>query len=297
MSERLKIAIQKKGRLHDDSFALIKRIGLDIRISKTSLFCQGENLPIDLLLVRDDDIPTLVMDKVCDLGIVGENVLREQELLRLEHNHPSNIVKLQPLNFGRCRLSLAGPRSFELKDLKQLSHKRIATTYPYILQEFLAEQNVQAEIVELTGSVEVAPRLGIADLICDLVSTGETLAANNLVEITQVFQSEGVLIRNQAKLPENKEKLLKLLLNRIQGVLQAHDSKYILFHAPKKSLEKIKAMLPGCKTPTVMTLENDNDRVAVHVVSTEKIFWETLESIKAAGADSILVLPIEKMLT
>ena len=296
MTQRLKIAIQKKGRLHDDSFALLRRCGLEVRISKTTLFCQGENLPIDLLLVRDDDIPTLVMDDVCDLGIVGKNVLKEKDLLRKAAGGEHQIDIVKQLGFCYCRLVLAGPKIVGYKDLAGIGGKKIATSYPHILSDYLQKNNLTCQIIELAGSVEVAPRLGLADLICDLVSTGETLAANNLVEMADVFVSEAVVIREQKKLGKTKENLIRLLLARIDGVLTAKETKYIMFHAPKSALANIKRLLPGSEAPTIMPLEDEEDKVAVHVVSREGLFWETLENLKQAGANSILVLPIEKML-
>lgn len=289
---RLRIAIQKKGRLNNDSTNLLNRCGLKFRISNNALLTRCEQLPIDILLVRDDDIPTLVMDGVCDLGIVGENVL-------FEKSFPTNCsyeIKIA-LGFGRCRLAIATPENFQFDDLQSLNGLKIATSYPNLLQKFINENNFKAEILPISGSVEIAPSLSMADAICDLVSTGRTLEENNLKEIITIIQSQAVLIKTMKTLSEDKQKMIDLLLPRISGVLKAEASKYILFHAPKSALDEIKRILPGFETPTIMPLAGFDDKVAVHLMSTEAIFWDTLEKLKQAGASSILVLPIEKMMS
>jgi len=287
-TERLRIALQKKGRLNDDSLQLLGRCGLKINFKKNALICHSLSLPIDLLFVRDDDIPTLVSDKVCDLGIVGNNVLQEKQC--------SNLSIVKKLGFGQCRLSIAIPSDQSFNDIAELNNKSLATSYPNLLQQFLDQNNIQASIIPLSGSVEIAPRLNIAEAICDLVSTGQTLEENNLKEVQTIFNSEAVLIQSNNTLSKDRKTVLNLLLRRIDGVLQAQESKYILFHAPKASVSAIQSLLPGCESPTVLPLEGSDDKVAVHVVSKEGVFWQTLENLKQAGASSILVLPIEKMM-
>jgi len=284
---RLKIAIQKKGRLNDNSIELLRSCGLKIN-QNGALLCRIKNLPIDLLFVRDDDIPTLVSENICDLGIVGNNILQEKQ--------SRNLSILKNLGFSRCRLSIAVPKDNNYTSPNDLQNKRIATSYPNLLSQFLNKNKLQADIVPLSGSVEIAPRLDIADAICDLVSTGQTLEENNLCEVSNIFESEAVLVRSNMNSDNEKQAILNLLLRRIDGVLSAKDSKYIMFHAPKSTLQKIQKLLPGCETPTVLALDKRNDKVAVHVVSPEGVFWKTLENLKQAGASSILVLPIEKMM-
>jgi ATP phosphoribosyltransferase len=269
---------------------LLLRCGLKIKTSQNSLLCHVENLPIDILFVRDDDIPTLVIDEICELGIVGENVLLEQA------NNNKNYAIIKKLGFSRCRLSIAIPAEIPYVNSASLQGMRIATSYPNLLKEYLDQQNVQAEIMTISGSVEIAPRLDMADAICDLVSTGRTLEENNLKEMDQVIQSQAVLIKTQAIISNEKNDTIELLLRRIEGVLKAQESKYIMFHLPKEALESIKQLLQGCDTPTVIPLEGMADKVAVHAVSGEGVFWSTLEKLKMIGASSILVLPIEKMM-
>ncbi len=294
---RLRIAVQKSGRLNNDSMDLLLRCGLKTRITQSSLFCHVENLPIDLLFVRDDDIPTLIMDNVCDLAIVGENVLLEQAINLRQENSKKDYELVKKLGFSRCRLSIALPKETRFDNIESLQNMRIATSYPHLLRDYLNRNKVNADIVTISGSVEIAPRLDIADAICDLVSTGRTLEENNLIEVEQVLQSQAVLIKTKSVLSAEKNETYELLLRRIDSVLKAQESKYIMFHAPKDSLHDIKAILPGCETPTIMSLEGSDDKVAVHVVTSEGVFWSTLEKLKMAGASSILVLPIEKMLS
>lgn len=286
---RLTIAIQKKGRLSEDSIALLQRCGLKLLSSKSSLFYSAENLPIDLLLVRDDDIPTLIRDKVCDLGIIGENVLQEQE----NAEKGEIFERIKPLGFGRCRLSIACPKE---NTIESLQGKRIATSYPNLLNKYLTENNINATVINISGSVEIAPRLQMSEAICDLVSTGRTLEENNLKEVTVILQSQAVLVKASMPISAEKKEVFDLLLRRIDGVLQAQESKYILFHAPKKSINDIKKLLPGSEAPTIVPLAECEERVAVHVVSREGVFWGTLEKLRAAGASAILVLPVEKMM-
>jgi ATP phosphoribosyltransferase len=253
-------------------------------------------MPIDLLLVRDDDIPGLVSDDVCDLGIVGLNVVEEKRLSRLGDGRESLFDRVFDLEFGHCRLALAAPEGAPYDGLESLRNKTIATSYTGILRNFLDECGIAAEIEYFSGAVEIAPRLGKADFICDLVSTGSTLAANGLTEVEVLLESEAVIIQTRAPLPAEKQELVDRILQRLDGVLQVHESKYIMLHAPRNALDRIRELLPGSEAPTVIPLEGANDKVAVHAVCRENVFWETLENLKAAGASSLLVLPVEKML-
>jgi ATP phosphoribosyltransferase len=288
---RLKIALQKKGRLNSESITLLLQCGLKFRFKENALLIPCENLPIDLWFVRDDDIPSLVADGVCDIGIVGENVLYEQANPGVL---PPEIIK--NLGFSRCRLSIAVPSEFNYQGLSSLENQRIATSYPIQLNAFLKSRGITAESIMMSGSVEIAPRLGMADVICDLVSTGITLEENHLKEVETILESEAVLIKNPAEMIEEKQQTLDLLLRRINGVLQAQGSKYIMFHAPRSALTAIRNVLPGSEAPTILPLEGFTEKVAVHLVSREGIFWGTLEKLNAIGASHILVLPIEKML-
>ncbi len=293
---RLKIAVQKSGRLTEPSLDLLARCGLKLSRGKDQLMGFGENMPLDVLFVRDDDIPDLVQEDVCDLGLVGLNVLEEKRLELAERGHPARFQSVRTLDFGRCRLALAVPEGAPFGGLDSLAGKRIATTYPYLLGQYLRERDVRAEIVVLSGAVEIAPRLGRADAICDLVSTGSTLQANHLREVETVLESHAVLIRTPVKLPPEKEDWVQRLLMRIEGVEQVRESKYILLHAPRAALAEVRRLLPGCEAPTIIPLEGHPDKVAVHAVCCENVFWETLEGLKKAGASALLVLPVEKML-
>ena len=294
---RLKLAVQKSGRLTDHSLDILGRCGLKISRGKDQLIAIGENLPLDLLFVRDDDIPDLVQEDVSDLGLVGLNVLEERRLEMAARGAEAKFQILRTLDFGRCRLSLAVPNAFDWQGLESLRGKRIATTYPATLSRFLAEHSIQAEIVTLSGAVEIAPRLGRADLICDLVSSGSTLLANQLREVHTVLQGQVVLIRTPVVLSQFKEDWISRLLLRIDGVEQVKESKYIMLHAPRSALPRIRELLPGSEFPTIIPLEGSPDKVAVHAVCRENVFWETLESLKGAGASALLVLPVEKMLS
>jgi ATP phosphoribosyltransferase len=256
----------------------------------------GENMPLDVLFVRDDDIPDLVQEDVCDLGLVGRNVLEEKRLELIAHGHAATFTELRTLDFGRCRLSLAIPDGFSYEGPRSLDKQRIATTYPYTLERWLRERNITADIVTLSGAVEIAPRLGRADLICDLVSTGSTLQANHLKEVEIVLESQSLLIRTPVELTPAKQEWVDRLLLRIDGVQQVRESKYIMLHAPRSALPEIRRLLPGSEFPTIIPLEGSNDKVAIHAVCRENVFWETLESLKKAGASALLVLPVEKML-
>jgi ATP phosphoribosyltransferase len=249
-----------------------------------------------VLFVRDDDIPDLVQEDVCDLGLVGLNVVEEKRLSFQARGVGPLFETVQLLDFGRCRLCIAVPDGFDYQGAASLQGKRIATTYPNILTRFLAENAIEAEVVVLSGAVEIAPRLGRADLICDLVSTGSTLAANHLRRAHTVLESQAVLIRTPVPIPVEKREWTRRLLMRIDGVEQVKGSKYIMLHAPRSALAEITKLLPGSESPTVIPLEGRGDRVAVHAVCRENVFWETLEDLKNAGASSVLVLPVEKML-
>ncbi|GAA0364778.1 ATP phosphoribosyltransferase [Bowmanella denitrificans] len=293
---RLRIAVQKSGRLCEGSMELLKAIGVKLSIRDRLLIAHATNLPIDLLRVRDDDIPGLVMDGVVDLGFIGENELEEKMLERQAQGKQFQYKTLERLEFGGCRLSLAVPNEMDYQNVQSLQGKKVATTYPFLLERFFREQNVDANAVMLNGSVEVAPRAGLADAICDLVSTGATLEANGLVEKDVIFRSKAVLIQRGGDMPASKQQLIDKLLTRINGVMQARESKYIMLHAPKDKIEQVKQLLPGAENPTLLPLAGNETSVAVHVVSTETLFWETMEKLKALGCSSILVLPIEKML-
>ena len=293
---RLKLAIQKSGRLTDLSTDLLVRCGLKFSRGKDQLVGFGENMPLDLLFVRDDDIPDLVEEDVCDLGLVGLNVVEEKRLELASRGHPARFEILRSLDFGRCRLALAVPEEMAWAGPATLEGKRIATTYPFMLARWLADNGVRAEIVTLSGAVEIAPRLGRADAICDLVSTGSTLVANRLREVEVVLESHAVLVRTPLQLPPLKADWVERLLMRIDGVQQVRESKYIMLHAPRSALPAIRKLLPGSESPTIIPLEGSADKVAVHAVCRENVFWETLEALKAAGASALLVLPVEKML-
>ncbi|HVN42256.1 MAG TPA: ATP phosphoribosyltransferase, partial [Steroidobacteraceae bacterium] len=273
-----------------------RHCGLKYSRGKDQLMCYGENMPLDVLFVRDDDIPDLVQEDVCDLGLVGLNVIEEKRLAMAARGTPPTFELIQKLDFGRCRLSLAVPEEFSYTGLGSLAGQRIATTYPHVLGRFLTENSIRAEIVTLSGAVEIAPRLGRADLICDLVSTGSTLTANHLREVAVVLDSQAALVHTPVPLPAEKADWVRRILVRIDGVQQVKESKYIMLHAPRAALPEIKKLLPGSESPTVIPLDGAGDKVAVHAVCRETVFWETLESLKAAGASAVLVLPVEKML-
>lgn len=292
MNKRLRLGIQKKGRLSQESLSLLSRCGLKFRIKDNALLSHVDNFPIDLLLVRDDDIPTLVFDGLCDGGIIGENVLLEASLAAPQKQYRTLLA----LGSCRCRLSIAVPETFVYDGIGSLDGKRIATSYPNLLNRYLAEKRICAESLVLAGSVEVAPRMAMADAICDLVSSGQTLEDNKLVEVDTVLQSQAVFIQSMRDFPAEMQELFMMLQRRIQAVQQAIERKYIVFHAPKQELANICEQLPGAESPTILPLPDYPDKVAVHVVSSEGIFWNTLETIQSLGASSILVLPIEKML-
>jgi ATP phosphoribosyltransferase len=281
---KLKIAIQKSGRLHEDSLRLLKECGIDISNGGNKLKSTASNFPIEVYFLRDDDIPQYVEDAVADAGIVGENVVYEKK---------KEIEVMEPLGFGKCRLSIAVDKN-ETFSKQGLNGKKIATSYPVILQEYLDKNNISAEIHEISGSVEIAPGIGLADAICDLVSSGSTLFTNGLKEAETILESQSVLIRNKTLDPE-KLRLLEKLLFRIRAVRKAKNNKYILLNAPNEKLKQIIGLLPGMKSPTVLPLA-ESGWSSVHSVIDENDFWDIIEQLKDAGAQGILVVPIEKMI-
>ena len=293
MTDRLRIAVQKKGRLAEDSFAMLKKCGLRFSIRGGGLLARVKNVPVDLLLVRDDDIPSFVATGAADLGIAGENVLVE-EVLMTAGGMDAAIDRR--LGFSRCKLCLAADSNGPIQSSKDLEGTKIATTYPGVLGKYLKENNINATSVEMKGAVELAPSINIAESICDLVSSGATLEANGLAAFETILESEAVLIKSSRKFSAVKQDIYDKLVRRIDGVLRSADSKYIMLNAPKTAVAAISEILPGSDAPTIIALGGDNDLVAVQAVCTENVFWDTLEDLKAAGARSILVLPIEKML-
>lgn len=295
-TSRLKVALQKSGRLTENSLDLLVRCGLKYSRGKDQLMCYGENMPLDVLFVRDDDIPDLVQQDVCDLGIVGLNVIEEKRLAFESRGITPLFEQIMVLDYGKCRLSIAVPNGTQYKDVTSLRGKRIATTYPNILARYLRNNDVEAEVVTMSGAVEIAPRLGRADFICDLVSTGSTLIANHLSEAETVLESQAAIISTPVPVSAEKLEWIHRLSMRIDGVQQVKESKYIMLHAPREKLAEIRKLLPGSESPTIMPLDGPGDKVAVHAVCRENVFWETLEGLKSAGASAILVLPVEKML-
>lgn len=290
---RLKIAIQKSGRLSEKSFALLEKAGISLQKSKDQLLCRARNFPLDIFLVRDDDIPAFLTNQVCQLGIIGQNTLLETQLLEAEtYGGLSQVIEL---GFGLCRLSIAVPNDMPYDGLDSLAGRTIATSYRGLLAAFLAERGVEANIVTMEGAVEVAPRTHLADAICDLVSTGNTLISNGLAEQDIILQSQAVIIQNN-DIQDDLRSLCETILVRINAVLRAERSRYIMLNSPVSVLDEIKAVLPGSQSPTVMPLQGNDDMVAVHAVCDEEVFWSTMEALKDRGASSILVVPIEKML-
>jgi ATP phosphoribosyltransferase len=287
---RLRIAVQKSGRLSERSLDLVRDAGLRVVKGNNDLLYRVENYPIDLLRVRDDDIPTFVADGVCDLGIVGENVLEEGR------NGGPVAEVVMPLGFGRCTLKIAVPPTLDYAGPASLDGRRIATSYPRVLQRWLDANGVSADIVTMRGAVEVAPRLKLAHAICDLVSTGATIEANGLAARDTVLESQAVLIRSPLAPEPQLAELLDSIIERMSGVVASQGAKYVMLNAPRAALDQITAILPGAGAPTVMPLMGRDDAVAVHAVCQEAVFWETLEKLKAVGASAILVLPIEKMM-
>jgi len=282
----LRIAVQKSGRLTDKTITLLEGIGLKFDNYKRSLLVKCFNFDVELLLIRDDDIPEYVEDGVCDLGFVGANTVAEDE---------ADVTILRGLEYGVCRLSMAAPKNGDISSTADLEGKRIATSYPVLTRKYLEENNVKADIITLSGSVEIAPRLEIADAITDLVSTGGTLKANGLEEYETFFESETQLVQTNKPLSEGKQSLIEKFLQRMEGYQQAEKSRYIMMNAPQESVNKIKEIIPSLKSPTVMPLA-DNGMVAIHTVVTISTFWDVMEKLKEAGATGIVMLPIESMI-
>lgn len=281
----LKIAVQKSGRLNEESLTLLKECGISINNGKDQLMAQASNFRLDVLYLRNTDIPQYVMDGVADIAIIGDNTEKEKK---------TGIVNRLDLGFSKCRLSIAIPKSEEFAGLSWLQGKRIATSYPNSLKDFLTENGIEAEIHEISGSVEIAPNIGLADAICDLVSTGSTLFKNGLKEVYKIFESQAVLVANPNLCAEKKE-LLDQLIFRIRAVLASKYNKYILLNAPESALDKICGLLPGMKSPTIIPLR-EKGWVSVHSVVNENEFWEVIDKLKHAGAEGILIVPIEKMI-
>ena len=284
-NRKLKIALQNSGRLSEDSINLLKKCGIKFNNGLGKLRAEAENFPLEIYFLRDDDIPQYTEDAVADAGIVGENVLAEDK---------RNVRVIEKLGFGKCRLSIAVPKSFEYKNLEDLSDKKIATTYPNILSDFFKRNGVNVEIHTISGSVEIAPSIGLADAVCDLVSSGSTLFSNNLQEIETVMNSEAVLIARE-NLDAELRAILDKLLFRIKAVNSAKQNKYILLNAPNDKLEKIIELLPGMRSPSVLPLAQPGWS-SVHSVIEENDFWEVVESLKNVGAEGILVLSIDQMI-
>lgn len=281
----LRIAIQKSGRLYEDSIRMLKDCGIELNNGLGKLKAEALNFPIEVYFVRDDDIPQYIEDKVADIGIIGENVMLEKA---------KQVQVIEKLGFSKCRLSLAVPKTDNYQSLQDLNGKKIATSYPVVLSKFLKENQIQAEIHEISGSVEIAPGIGLADAICDLVSSGSTLFTNGLKEVETILKSQAVLI-SQNELSNEAEALLKKLLFRMRAVMKARNNKYVLLNAPNDRLDQIIALLPGMKSPTVLPLAEEGWS-SVHSVIKENEFWEIIESLKEQGAQGILVVPIEKMI-
>lgn len=294
--DRLRIAVQKSGRLSEFSQDLLARCGLKFRQSRDKLFCFGETLPIDLLLVRDDDIPGLIAQGVCELGIVGRNVAREHALDAQARGESPAFQELAELGFGQCRLSLAVPQEQEYTGPQDLAGLRIATSYPALLRSFLDGHGVMADIVVLNGSVEIAPRLGTAEVICDLVSSGATLQANQLREVESILDSQAVLIGTLQEHADERAEWSELLIRRIDGVIRVREAKLLLFNISRAHLPAALACLPRGDTPAVYALEGGGNAVGVRSICQEAINWQHLEDLKRAGASQLLVLPVEKML-
>ena len=286
MKNRLTIAIQKKGRLFNHSSDLIRKSGINFSTKGDTLLAKSYNLPIDILFVRSEDIPSLVSNGDADLAIVGENVLIEKSLFKR-----TSIEKIINLGFSNCRLSFAAPKNNKIKSFNNM---KIATSYPNTVKKYLKDKDIAASIISINGSVELTPYIGMSDMICDLVSSGATLEANNLKEIAVILKSQAVLIKNK-NLDKDKEKIAEKVISRMQGVVNAIESKYVMLNSDASKVKEICKLLPGSESPTIIPLE-DSKKVAIHALCQEPIFWETMEKLKAKGASSILVMPVEKIL-
>jgi ATP phosphoribosyltransferase len=294
--DRLRIAMQKSGRLTEASQLLLAQCGLKFRQSRDKLFCFGESHPVDLLLVRDDDIPEMIASGVCDLGFVGRNVLEEQRLQQIAVAGSSALRELRALGYGSCRLSIATPQDEAFDGPGSLAGQRIATSYPRLLARYLQEAGVSAEIVVLSGSVEIAPRLGTADVICDLVSSGATLAANQLKESATVLDSEAVLAAASTDFLDARQPMLELLLRRLDGVMAVRETRLLLMRARRAELDSVRSALPRDACTTVMAVQGDDEQLALQSIVSGTFGWAELEAIQRAGATQLLVLPVERML-
>lgn len=281
----LRIAVQKSGRLYEDSVQLLKECGIDLRNVKDRLKTVSENFPIEVFFLRDDDIPEYVEDGVADIGIVGQNVLGEKG---------RKVMSVEELGFAKCRLSIAIPKAIEYKDVSYLQGKRIATSYPHLVAEFLNKRSITASIHEISGSVEIAPGIGLADVVADLVSSGGTLFVNGLKEVETILESQAVLIAN-FNIDDQRKAILERLLFRIRAVKKAKKNKYVLLNAPNEQLQKIINLLPGMRSPTILPLA-ETGWSSIHCVLSESEFWDKIQQLKEAGAEGILVVPIEKMI-
>jgi ATP phosphoribosyltransferase len=287
MSSKITIAIQRKGRLFESSKNLLLKSGINFSTSGERLLARSSNMNVDILLVRDDDIPSLISKGVADLGIVGQNVLAEQTAT----NKKITAKTVLNLGFSRCKLAFAKPSNSKLRSLK---NKTIATSYPALVKNYLKKRKINAEVIKINGSVELTPYIGIADCICDLVSSGATLEANNLIEFKTLMESEAVLISSMESKRIIQTNIINLI-KRFEGVINAEESKYVMLNVDINSTEKICKLLPGADSPTIIPLQKDN-KVAIHALCKEPVFWETMEKLKSNGASSILVLPVEKIL-
>ncbi|WP_339700560.1 ATP phosphoribosyltransferase [Algoriphagus aquimarinus] len=285
MEQIIRIAVQKSGRLSDDSLSLIKECGIKFYNGTGKLKSTSTNFPIEFLFLRDDDIPGYVADGVADLGIVGQNEVVEKD---------KNVTTMKALGFSKCRLSLAVSKGQEYSGVEFFEGKNIATSYPKILGDYLKSQNINADIHEISGSVEIAPSIGLAEGICDIVSSGSTLMMNGLKEVEEIFKSEAVLIAHN-NLPDWKKEIAEKLLFRINAVQKGKSSKYVLLNAPNEAIDKIINLIPGMRSPTILPLAQEGWS-SVHSVLNEDQFWENIEELRAAGAEGILVVPIEKMI-
>ena len=283
--ERLKIAIQKSGRLNEDSLKILKECGISVSNGLDQLKATVRNFPMEIFYLRNSDIPQYLLDGVVDIAIIGENLLVEKD--------QGTIQVVEKLNFSKCRVSLAVPKSFEYNSIEDLRGKRIATSYPNTLNKYLAEQNVEAELHQISGSVEIAPNIGLADAICDIVSSGSTLFKNNLKEVEVIATSEAVLAVSPL-LEENKQELLETLRFRMQSVLKARDFRYILMNVPNDKIEEVIEVLPGMRSPTVLPLA-EKGWSSIHTVIEKNKFWNVIDELKRLGAEGLLVVPIEKM--
>lgn len=285
-STSLRIAIQKKGRLTDETVTLLKNIGLEFDGYKNRLMVRSRNFDVEILLIRDDDIPEYVQDGVCDIGFVGANVTAERD---------ADVQVLLDLNFGHCHLSLATPKSSDIRKVADFDGKRVATSYPRLTRRFFDSQGIDVEIITISGAVEITPALDVADAICDLVSTGSTLKANGLIELDTILESQTQLIQTSKSISQEKQDLIDKFLVRIQGQQAADESRYIMMNAPRASLEKISHIIPSLNSPTVLPLANP-DMIAIHSVISIREFWVVMEKLKEAGATGIVMLPIQNMI-